>query len=162
MRDQDWKPLTGIDPDSASFPLRATLDEERIVVFRIGNGFRAVQRNCPHQQASFADAFVVHSRYVAERILRERNAHTPLGILHHGSEERWRDGDRREARRALGLSDDWVRSCLVVSFGGVQPHKRIDRVLHALAQARRQRADIRLIQAWIRSGVARRSHCRSG
>jgi glycosyltransferase involved in cell wall biosynthesis len=95
----------------------------------------------------FADAFVVHSRYVAERILRERNAHTPLGILHHGSEERWRDGDRREARRALGLAEDWVRSCLVVSFGGVQPHKRIDKMLQSLALALRQRPDIRLILA---------------
>ncbi len=95
----------------------------------------------------FADAFIVHSRYVAERIARERNAPTPLGILHHGAESRWRDTDRREARRALGLSDDWVRSFLVVSFGGVQPHKRIDQALRALARAREQRADIRLVLA---------------
>jgi glycosyltransferase involved in cell wall biosynthesis len=95
----------------------------------------------------FADAFIVHSRYVAERIRADRNAHTPLGILHHGSEQRWRDGDRREARRALGLPEDWVRSCLVVSFGGVQAHKRIDRVLRAVALARQQRSDVRLILA---------------
>jgi glycosyltransferase involved in cell wall biosynthesis len=95
----------------------------------------------------FADAFIVHSRYVADRIRADRNAHTPLGILHHGSEQRWRDGDRREARRALGLSEDWARSCLVVSFGGVQAHKRIDKVLHALALARQQRSDVRLILA---------------
>lgn len=95
----------------------------------------------------FADAFIVHSRYVAERIRAERNAHTALGILHHGSSERWRDGDRHTARRALGLPEDWVRSCLVVSFGGVQAHKRIDKVLHALALARRERPDIRLILA---------------
>lgn len=95
----------------------------------------------------FADAFIVHSRYVAERIRKDRNAHTPLGILHHGSEERWRDDDRRAARRALGLPEDWVRSCLVVSFGGVQAHKRIDKVLEGIALARRQRGDIRLILA---------------
>jgi len=95
----------------------------------------------------FADAFVVHSRYVADKIRAERNAHTPLGILHHGSEDRWRDGDRREARRKLGLPAEWVDSCLVVSFGGVQAHKRIDRILRALAVARRERADIRLILA---------------
>ena len=92
----------------------------------------------------FADAFIVHSRYVAERIREERNAHTPLGILHHGSLDRWRDGDRRVARRTLGLSEDWVQSCLVVSFGGVQAHKRIDKVLLALAAARAQRQDVRL------------------
>lgn len=95
----------------------------------------------------FADSFIVHSSYVAERILAERNAHTPLGLLQHGSEDRWREGDRLEARRALGLPEAWVRSCLVVSFGGVQPHKRIDKVLEALALARKQRTDIRLILA---------------
>jgi len=95
----------------------------------------------------FGDAFLCHSRYVAERILQERNARTPIGLVHHGSLDRWRDGDRREARRALGLSPEWVDSCLIVSFGGVQPHKRIDRVLEALAQARRMRPDIRLIMA---------------
>jgi glycosyltransferase involved in cell wall biosynthesis len=95
----------------------------------------------------FADSFIVHSEYVAQRIRDERNAHTPLGILQHGSEDRWRDDDRRAARRALGLSEDWVNSCVVVSFGGVQPHKRIDKVLQALAMARKQRTDIRLILA---------------
>jgi len=95
----------------------------------------------------FADAFIVHSRYVAERIRDERNAHTPLGILHHGSLDRWREGDRRVARRALGLPEDWVQSCLVVSFGGVQAHKRIDKVLLGLAAARAQRQDVRLILA---------------
>jgi glycosyltransferase involved in cell wall biosynthesis len=95
----------------------------------------------------FADAFIVHSRYVAERIRAERNAHTALGILHHGSSDRWREGDRREARQELGLPEEWVRSCLVVSFGGVQAHKRIDKVLQALALARRERSDIRLVLA---------------
>lgn len=94
-----------------------------------------------------ADAFIVHSRYVAERIRVDRNAPTPIGILHHGSEQRWRADDRRLARRALGLGEDWVRSCLVVSFGGVQAHKRIDKVLRALALARQQRNDVRLILA---------------
>jgi glycosyltransferase involved in cell wall biosynthesis len=95
----------------------------------------------------FADAFIVHSGYVAERIRDERNAHTPLGILHHGSEQRWRDEDRSRTRIALGLPEDWVRSCLVVSFGGVQSHKRIDKALRALALARRERPDIRLVLA---------------
>src|SRR5688572_5123991 len=95
----------------------------------------------------FADAFIVHSRYVAELVRAERNAHTALGILHHGSMDRWREGDRGVARAELGLPDDWVRSCLVVSFGGVQAHKRIDKVLQGLALARRERPDIRLVLA---------------
>lgn len=95
----------------------------------------------------FADAFLVHSRYVAELIQQERNAPTPLGIVHHGAEQRFRSGDRNEARRALGLGPEWLRSFVVVSFGGVQPHKRIDQALYALARARQQRPDIRLILA---------------
>jgi glycosyltransferase involved in cell wall biosynthesis len=95
----------------------------------------------------FADAFICHSRYVAAKILQDRNAETPFGILPHGSENRWRSGERGAARRALGLSEEWARSFLVVSFGGVQPHKRIDKTLQALALARQERADIRLILA---------------
>lgn len=95
----------------------------------------------------FGDAFLCHSRYVAERILRERNASTPIGLVHHGSLDRWRDGDRRETRRTLGLGPEWLDACMIVSFGGVQVHKRIDKVLAALARARRERPDIRLILA---------------
>jgi glycosyltransferase involved in cell wall biosynthesis len=95
----------------------------------------------------FADAFLVHSRYVRDRIRAERGDHVPIGVLHHGSEERWRDGERRETRRDLGLPAHWVDSCLVVSFGGVQAHKRIDKVLEGLALARKQRGDLRLVLA---------------
>lgn len=95
----------------------------------------------------FGDAFIVHSNYVAERILRERNSRTPIGIVHHGSEKRWHDEDRRETRRRLGLSTEWIESFLIVSFGGVQPHKRVDKVLEAVAEARRERDDVRLVLA---------------
>ncbi len=95
----------------------------------------------------FADAFIVHSRYVKERILRERGARTDIGILHHGSETRWRDEPRAQTRRRLGLSPAWEDSFVVTSFGGVQAHKRIDKALAALALARRERPNIRLILA---------------
>ena len=95
----------------------------------------------------FADAFLCHSRYVAERIRAERNAETPIGIVHHGAEERWRADERAAMRAQLGLDAEWQRSFVVVSFGGVQPHKRIDKVLAALALARKERSDVRLILA---------------
>ncbi|HED64018.1 MAG TPA: glycosyltransferase [Planctomycetes bacterium] len=95
----------------------------------------------------FGDAFIVHSEYLRERILRERNATTPVGVLHHGAEKRWSDEDRREARRRLGLDRDWRESFLITSFGGVQAHKRIDRALDALAMVRRERDDIRMVLA---------------
>jgi glycosyltransferase involved in cell wall biosynthesis len=94
-----------------------------------------------------ADAFLVHSRYVRDLVLRERNSSTPIGVVHHGAERRWRDEDRREVRQRLGLSADWIDAFVVVSFGGVQPHKRVDKALAALAESRRERSDIRLVLA---------------
>ena len=95
----------------------------------------------------FADSFIVHSNYVGDLIRAERNANTAMGVLHHGSEFRWRDEDRKITRRSLGLEGEWPDSFMVVSFGGVQPHKRIDKALLALAEARKERKDIRLVLA---------------
>ena len=92
----------------------------------------------------FGDAFIVHSAYVKARILAERNQLTPVGIVSHGAEERWRDEDRAATRARLGLSEAWQRGFLVVSFGGVQPHKRIDKLLQAFARARAQAPDLHL------------------
>ena len=95
----------------------------------------------------FADAFIVHSQFVRDRILADRNATTPVGIVHHGSERRWRDDDRRSVRAKLGLDASWQDAFLVTSFGGVQPHKRIDKALEALAVARREGHDVRMVLA---------------
>jgi glycosyltransferase involved in cell wall biosynthesis len=95
----------------------------------------------------FADAFIVHSSYVKTQILRERNATTAIGVLHHGAEQRWRSTDRRDERRRLGLPPEWRDSFLVTSFGGVQRHKRVDKALEARALARQRGADVRLVLA---------------
>ena len=95
----------------------------------------------------FADAFLVHSEWVRDRILAERNARTAIGIVHHGSEIRWRDEDRRQIRARLGLPRSWIDGFLVTSFGGVQPHKRIDKALHALARARAQSPNLHMVLA---------------
>jgi len=89
----------------------------------------------------------VHSRYLKDRILRDRNAHTPVGILSHGAERLWSDEDRKVRRREFGLSPEWVDSFLITSFGGVQLHKRIDKAMEALARARRTHEDIRMVLA---------------
>ena len=94
-----------------------------------------------------ADAFIVHSEYVRDLIVEDRNANTAIGIVHHGSERRWVDEDRAGLRRELGLPEAWCDGFLVTSFGGVQPHKRIDRALAALAEARKERQDIRFVLA---------------
>lgn len=93
-----------------------------------------------------ADGFIVHSDYVASRIAAVRSD-APIGLVHHGAERRWHDQPRAEARRALGLPEAWSDGLLVTSLGGVQAHKRVDRVLAALAKARAERPDIRLAMA---------------
>ena len=54
----EWQVLDGLDPDSAEFPAQSRIGSERILVFRIGDGFRGVERACPHQQRSLHDAFI--------------------------------------------------------------------------------------------------------
>jgi glycosyltransferase involved in cell wall biosynthesis len=95
----------------------------------------------------FADAFLVHSEYVKQRILSDRNSATPVGVVHHGAERRWHGTERHQLRARLGLPAAWKDDFLVVSFGGVQPHKRIDQVLAAVARARAERSDVRLVLA---------------
>ena len=94
-----------------------------------------------------ADSFIVHSDYVRRLIMEERNATTPIGILHHGAEARWGDKERSETRDKLGLDKKWSDSFLITSFGGVQPHKRIDKALEALALVRKTHDNVRLVLA---------------
>lgn len=94
-----------------------------------------------------ADAFLVHSEWMARAVREDRNARTPLAVVPHGAERRWRDEERAAARRRLGLSGEWVSGFLVTSLGSVQPHKRVASLLEALALARRERPGLRLLLA---------------
>lgn len=58
MADASWIPIDNVSP-AAEFPARARVGDQDILVFRVGEGFRAVQRTCPHQHASLADAVLV-------------------------------------------------------------------------------------------------------
>ncbi len=88
-----------------------------------------------HSVVRHADAFLVHSEHVKQRILRSRNAYTPVGVVPHGARPVL-EVDRAAARARLGLEGPWRDAFLAVSFGAVQPHKRTDRLLRALARAR--------------------------
>ena len=52
----DWQVLEGLDPATATFPARARLDGETIVVLRTKTGYRGVERRCPHMQATMMNA----------------------------------------------------------------------------------------------------------
>lgn len=56
MTAANWELLAGLDPKTASFPARARVNGEWILVFRTGTGFRGTQRACPHMGASLQDA----------------------------------------------------------------------------------------------------------
>ena len=56
LNEKSWQPLVGLRPDNATFPARATLEGEAIVVFRTKTGYRGVQRSCPHMQATMMNA----------------------------------------------------------------------------------------------------------
>jgi nitrite reductase/ring-hydroxylating ferredoxin subunit len=47
---------TALDPRTATFPARAKVADEGIVIFRNGGGYFGVQRACPHQGGSMLDA----------------------------------------------------------------------------------------------------------
>jgi glycosyltransferase involved in cell wall biosynthesis len=97
-----------------------------------------------HSITRGADGFIVHSEYVAERIRRVRGQDVPIGLVHHGAERRWNDEPQADVRARLGLSGEWLDAFMLTSFGGVQAHKRVDKVLAAVALARRSRPELRL------------------
>lgn len=57
--DTAWQALDGLDPAAASFPARARVDGQGILIFKVKDGFRGVQRSCPHLNASLMDAELV-------------------------------------------------------------------------------------------------------
>ena len=57
--EEPWQKLEGLDPASSTFPARARVDDEGILIFRTKTGFRGVQRSCPHLNASLMDADLV-------------------------------------------------------------------------------------------------------
>ena len=51
-----WHVLDGVHPDTATFPARARIDGDSIVVLRTKSGFRGIERKCPHMQATMMNA----------------------------------------------------------------------------------------------------------
>jgi nitrite reductase/ring-hydroxylating ferredoxin subunit len=59
MTERPWQVLVGLQPDATSYPARAKLEGEGIVVFRTKAGLRGIQRSCPHMQATMMNAELV-------------------------------------------------------------------------------------------------------
>ena len=59
MTEREWQRLDGLDPASIAFPARAKLGGEGILVFRTPDGFRGVERTCPHLKSTLIDATLV-------------------------------------------------------------------------------------------------------
>jgi len=56
MTEQPWQPLSGLRVDNTKYPARASLEGEGIVIFKTKTGYRGVQRQCPHMQATMLNA----------------------------------------------------------------------------------------------------------
>ncbi len=59
MSEEGWVPLEGLDAEKSEFPTRARCGDETIVVFRVTDGFRGVQRQCPHRQTNLSRGIVM-------------------------------------------------------------------------------------------------------
>ncbi len=51
-----WQLLDGLHPETTTFPARARIDGETIVVLKTKIGFRGIERKCPHMQATMMNA----------------------------------------------------------------------------------------------------------
>jgi nitrite reductase/ring-hydroxylating ferredoxin subunit len=56
VADRPWHKLDGIDPATSAFPARGRAGRDPIFVIRNKNGFRGIERACPHLKATLADA----------------------------------------------------------------------------------------------------------
>jgi nitrite reductase/ring-hydroxylating ferredoxin subunit len=54
----EWQVLAEIDPSTVEFPVRTRCGGDAILVFRTGDGFRGVERSCPHQKRPLNDAIL--------------------------------------------------------------------------------------------------------
>lgn len=94
----------------------------------------------------WADAFLVHSAAVADRIHEDRNAATAIGLVPHGVDPTPpAPGVREAARRAVGWEEPGA--VLIVSFGAIQEHKRPEPLLRAFAAAHARDPRLRLVLA---------------
>jgi nitrite reductase/ring-hydroxylating ferredoxin subunit len=59
MTNDVWYMLEGFNPDSPAFPVRVRLNGEGILIFRTRDGYRGVERACPHLKAPLADAVLM-------------------------------------------------------------------------------------------------------
>lgn len=54
--EKPWHVLEGVGPETDSFPARARLAGESIVIVRTRTGLRGIERRCPHMQATMMNA----------------------------------------------------------------------------------------------------------
>jgi nitrite reductase/ring-hydroxylating ferredoxin subunit len=56
---EGWHRLENFDPAAATFPARARLNGEWILLFQARDGLRGVERACPHLKATLQDAVLM-------------------------------------------------------------------------------------------------------
>ena len=110
-----------------------------------GQGLSASRFALPLNRAVVrrADGFIVHSEWMREKIVLDRNAPTPVLVVPHGIERRWDGYDRATAR--AGLPEEWRDDFIIASLGTLQPHKRVAALLDGAARAREMGVNVRVL-----------------
>ena len=54
MTEPCWFVVDDVNPETAEFPITVQVDREDIIIFRVGERLRAIQRWCPHEEADLA------------------------------------------------------------------------------------------------------------
>lgn len=110
-----------------------------------GQGLSAARFSLPLNRGVVrrADAFLVHSEWMREHILVDRNEATPVGVIPHGVERRWTGRDRQAARQEL--PEAWRDDFIIASLGALQPHKRLSALLDGVARARERGVRARVL-----------------
>jgi nitrite reductase/ring-hydroxylating ferredoxin subunit len=54
--ERQWEKIDKLDPSSCAFPARARVGEQAIFILQVKDGFRGIERACPHLKQSLHDA----------------------------------------------------------------------------------------------------------
>jgi glycosyltransferase involved in cell wall biosynthesis len=121
---------------------RYSADGERVAGLMMRGRFTEAAFELPFSEdvLGAARGLIAHSRYVLDRASAARpdlpSALVPMGVPLPP------DIPRREARARLGLPQN---ALVLASFGHINPYKRVDTVLRAVAQLREELPDVRYV-----------------
>ncbi|MGH7907954.1 MAG: Rieske (2Fe-2S) protein [Candidatus Binataceae bacterium] len=59
MPEAEWIVIEDIDPQNAQFPLVAGVNGNEVIIFKIGERLRGIERWCPHEEADLLEGRIM-------------------------------------------------------------------------------------------------------